>query len=182
MAERIEKKDGSVTIRFTRWDLVGLSNVINHVLHTGFVIDERDCHTLTGLEWNELHALWKLMKDSLHRVDGSEVMPTSPSQNESIRCESIADTDLAWAFTSSEGRAVYPCGIWMDRSKAEQWIESVGASGTLSAYLVDESAYDSNVRLARLRVEQPERRSPEFKRRYTTAIDHAHYENGRRVG
>jgi hypothetical protein len=61
MAELVEKKDGSVMLQLTGVERAGLSNVINHALHADFSIDERDCHSLTGLEWSELQALWALL-------------------------------------------------------------------------------------------------------------------------
>lgn len=105
-------------------------------------------------------------------------MPTTRNHNAVRAVGETNQLRLAWVFTTSEGVGAFPCGVWLDRAGAERWIESVGASGTLSAYVVDESAYDSNVRLARLSAESEERRSAEFKRRYTTAIDHAHFQNG----
>ncbi|MCW5755619.1 MAG: hypothetical protein KIT54_00080 [Phycisphaeraceae bacterium] len=64
MAEQVETSDKSVTLRFTRDELAGLSNVINHALHGGFVIEESDCHSLIGLDWVELQELWGTLRES----------------------------------------------------------------------------------------------------------------------
>jgi hypothetical protein len=70
--------------------------------------------------------------------------------------------------------------VWSSRANAEHWIARLGASGTLSAYVLNESAYDSNVTAGRLKADGPERRTPEFIREFTTPIDHSHYTDGRR--
>lgn len=65
MAETVEITDSTVTIRFTREELVGLSNVINHAIGGGFNIDKRDCSTIVGLEWTDLHQLWSAILEPL---------------------------------------------------------------------------------------------------------------------
>ena len=82
-----------------------------------------------------------------------------------------------WVFNSDQAASVFPCGVWSSRERAEQWIAQVGASGTLSAYILDESAYDSNVRLGQLRLDlgKQDRYAVEYERTFTTAIDHSHF-------
>ncbi|MEO1278187.1 MAG: hypothetical protein AAFV77_04450 [Planctomycetota bacterium] len=65
MAEVVETTDSSVTICFDRDELLGLSNVINHALHGGFVIDELDCLAITGIEWEDLDGLWSTILQPL---------------------------------------------------------------------------------------------------------------------
>jgi hypothetical protein len=64
--------------------------------------------------------------------------------------------------------------VWSSREGAEAWIKRVGAVGMLSAYVLDESAYDSNVRLGMLKLTKPERSTVEFQRRFTSAVEHEH--------
>lgn len=90
----------------------------------------------------------------------------------------IANEKLVWIFHSDDAKSVHPCGVWTSREKAEAWIKRVDAAGILSAYVLDESAYDSNVRLDLLKLTKPERLTPEFHRRFTTAVDHEHYHRG----
>ena len=79
-------------------------------------------------------------------------------------------------FHSLDAKSVFPTGIWASRENAEAWIRKMNAAGTLSAYVLDESAYDSNVRLGHLKLTKPEREAIEFQRKFTTAVDHYHYE------
>jgi hypothetical protein len=87
-----------------------------------------------------------------------------------------------WVFTPY-GR-YFPAGIWTTRDAAEKWISEVSADGMLSVYILDESAYESNVRFGHLRLDlgKLDRRSAECKRTFTTAVDHFHYEQGRIEG
>jgi hypothetical protein len=86
---------------------------------------------------------------------------------------------VVWVFNSSEAASAFPSGVWRTKETAEEWIHEVRASGTLSAYVLDESAWESNVRMGHLKLSKPERATIAFMRRFTTAIDHAHYEDGR---
>ncbi len=81
---------------------------------------------------------------------------------------------VVWVFTPADSAACFPAGVWSTKEKATQWIRDVGAAGCLSAYILDESAYESNVRLGLLKVVEPAKITPEFKRRFTTAVDHSH--------
>lgn len=64
LAEVIDSTHESVSLRLTTMEVVGLSNVINHVLHGGFCIDADDCGGITGLEWEELQELWRVIRES----------------------------------------------------------------------------------------------------------------------
>ena len=52
-------------MRFSREELVGLSNVINHAFHGGFAIDEDDCIAIVGLEWSDMDELWSAILEPL---------------------------------------------------------------------------------------------------------------------
>ncbi len=65
MTEAMNESPESVTIAFSRREVVGLPNAINHSIHGGFVIDELDCGAITGLSWAEFQALWKSIRDSV---------------------------------------------------------------------------------------------------------------------
>ena len=93
------------------------------------------------------------------------------------RSEPYLGECLVWVFHSSDAKTVHPCGVWSSKEKAESWIREVGANGILSAYVLDESAYDSCVRLGTLRLSKPERATAEFQRVFTSAVDHEHYES-----
>jgi hypothetical protein len=83
---------------------------------------------------------------------------------------------LVWVFTPASAASKFPTGVWTSREAAEAWIRSVDARGVLSAYTLDESAWDGNVRLGLLKLSKPERSEAKFKRTFTTAVDHFHYE------
>jgi hypothetical protein len=70
MAEILETTHEAVSIRLSVEEVVGLSNVINHALHGGFCIEEVDCSSITGLEWNQLQGLWSVIRES-RTVSGS---------------------------------------------------------------------------------------------------------------
>ena len=84
---------------------------------------------------------------------------------------------LVWVFHSDDVKNQFPTGVWSDRRLAEEWIRKVGATGILSAYVLNESAYDSNVRLGLLDVEKQGRRDIGFMRQFTTAVDHVHFDS-----
>lgn len=88
------------------------------------------------------------------------------------------DGAVVWMFHAEGNRSVFPSGVWRDRSKAQCWISEMQASGILSAYVLDESAHESNVRLGLLKLSEPRRTTPEFIRTFTTAVDHYHFEHG----
>lgn len=55
---RVLVKDGdTVTLVASRSELNGLANLINHAMNAGFEIEEHDCSSLIGLEWDELNRL-----------------------------------------------------------------------------------------------------------------------------
>lgn len=80
---------------------------------------------------------------------------------------------LVWVFHPSADS--FPCGVWSSREKAEAWIRSVGAEGALSAYVLDEPAYESSVRLGLFSPRTAEHESTEFRSTFTTAVVHIHY-------
>lgn len=82
-------------------------------------------------------------------------------------------------FHSLDVKSVFPTGIWASRKKAEAWIKKLNAADALSAYTPDESAHDSNVRLGHLKLTKPEPGTIEFQRKFTTAVDHHHYERAK---
>lgn len=86
----------------------------------------------------------------------------------------LASEHLVWVFQSSDATSGHPSGMWSSRERAEAWIKRVGAAGMLSAYVLDESAYDSNIRLGMLKLTKPERSTLEFQRGFTSAVDHVH--------
>ena len=108
-------------------------------------------------------------------------MPVPPDELEVLPDEAPARREpsqtggLVWVFQRTGGH--FPSGVWSSKENAERWIQQAGAAGTLSAYVLDESAYDSNVRLELLKIDNPERLTREFRRDFTTAIDHDHYGN-----
>ena len=87
-----------------------------------------------------------------------------------------------WLFHAEGNPATFPSGVWGDRTRAEEWITRMRASGTLSAYVVGESAYDSNVRLGLLKLSEARRSTQEFMRTFSTAVDHRHFEHGAPIG
>jgi len=82
---------------------------------------------------------------------------------------------VVWLFSPVDAPSRFPAGIWTTREAAEAWIASVDARGVLSAYTLDESAWDANVRLGLLKLSSDERSTSRFKRQFTTALDHYHY-------
>lgn len=88
----------------------------------------------------------------------------------------LAGERLVWVFSPVDSSNRFPSGVWSTRAAAEKWITSVDARGVLSAYVLDESAWNSNVRLGMLKLTEPRRETSEFKRCFTSAVDHYHYE------
>lgn len=80
-------------------------------------------------------------------------------------------------FTDTRMAKAFPTGVWPTRESAEAWIRRVQAEGVLSAYVLGESAYESNVRLGMLKLDlgKQDRKAPEFERVFTTAVEHFHY-------
>jgi hypothetical protein len=89
---------------------------------------------------------------------------------------SVEPSALVWVFNTNETRSPFPCGVWSSKTAAEQWITKVGAVGTLSAYVLDEPAYETCLRLGHFgKPPVSECVGQEFQRNFTTAIDHYHY-------
>jgi hypothetical protein len=80
-------------------------------------------------------------------------------------------------FHAADAIGKFPSGAWSTRENAERWIRAHHAHGTLSAYILDESAYDSSVRLGLLKLSGPDRSTAEYKRKFTTAVDHVHFQD-----
>jgi hypothetical protein len=93
----------------------------------------------------------------------------------SAKAGQLAPERVVWVFSPIESGTRFPTGVWSTKAKAREWIAECGAKGCLSAYVLDESAYESNVRLGLLNASSESRTTPEFKRVFTTAIEHEHY-------
>ncbi len=55
---RVLAREGdTVTLEASKSELIGLVNLINHAMNAGFEIEEHDCSSLIGLEWDEVNRL-----------------------------------------------------------------------------------------------------------------------------
>jgi hypothetical protein len=86
---------------------------------------------------------------------------------------------MIWVFCGS--RAVFPSGVFSSIETAEQWILKHRLSGVLTAYPLDEGAYDWAVSRGFFTPKRPDQSSSEFVGTFTSIRQtHQHYEEGLR--
>ena len=91
------------------------------------------------------------------------------------------DNEFVWVF-NGEGTQ-FPSGVFRTREKACVWIATNAVSGVLTAYPIDEGAYDWAVRNGTFVVKSAKHRSPEFIQKFAGgAQPHAHFEHGKESG
>jgi hypothetical protein len=91
-----------------------------------------------------------------------------------------ADARQVWVFN---GNGRFPAAVFSTRANGEAWIRRDRLSGTLTAYPVDEGAYDWAVRTGVFHPKKEKHASPDFIGAFSPAYqDHHHYENGRPAG
>jgi len=64
------------------------------------------------------------------------------------RDERLAKESFIWLFRSIEKPNRWPVGVWSTKQAAENWAATSGASGELGAFVLDECAMQTFVRLA----------------------------------
>ncbi len=69
-----------------------------------------------------------------------------------------------------------PGGVFSSRERAEACIAEHGLHGTLTAYPVDQGAYEWAVANGRFKPERDDQRTPEFIGRFAGGVWHWHYE------
>lgn len=85
-----------------------------------------------------------------------------------------------WVF-SGAGKRVFPGGLFLDRSTAEQWIEKHRLTGTLTLYPVNVGNYEWCIANGWFQPRKAHESSPEFIGSFSAAQqEHYHYENGKR--
>jgi hypothetical protein len=73
----------------------------------------------------------------------------------------------------------FPGGVFSSREKAETWIAKHRLSGILTAYPLDQGAYDWNIENGFFTPKRNDQKTPEFIGRYSSAYTgHWHYEHG----
>ena len=84
-----------------------------------------------------------------------------------------------WIFVSTG--AQFPGGVFTSRARAEAWISERRLDGVLTAYPLDEGAFDWALRAGAVTGRARERgNEPEFVGGFTSAVqEHYHYEDGR---
>ncbi len=84
---------------------------------------------------------------------------------------------LVWVFDGESNR--YPSAVFSTRALAEAWIARLELSGKLTAYRVDECAYDWSMRLGYRTPKRDEPRSAEpVQPARSAAQEHYHYKDG----
>jgi len=86
-----------------------------------------------------------------------------------------------WIFNGAH--APFPSGVFTSRALAEAWIARYRLTGTLTAYPLDEGAFDWALRTGAVTGRARERANePEFVAAFSSAVqDHHHYEGGQAV-
>lgn len=79
-----------------------------------------------------------------------------------------------WVFNGTG--STFPNAVFSSRDRALTWIRHTGVHGTLTAYPLDESAYDFAVRHGFFTPKRPEHTTAAFMQRFTSAAqDHEHF-------
>ena len=82
------------------------------------------------------------------------------------------------ADPQGKGRASFPGGVFSSRETAEAWIVRHRLSGVLTAYPLDEGAYDWAVEHGWFKPKRDDQRTPAFVGRFGLGYRHWHYEDG----
>lgn len=91
-----------------------------------------------------------------------------PSENEPQRI---------WVFNGE--RSVLPSGVFSSRGLAESWIAEHKLSGILTAYPLDQGAYQWAIQQGVFTPTEDYQQEAKFIGRFTSAaLEHYHYENG----
>jgi hypothetical protein len=86
-------------------------------------------------------------------------------------------TKQIWVFNGAGGR--FPSGVFSSRESAASWIRQRGLTGVLTAYPLNEGAYEWAVANRFFTPKSDEHTSSEFIQRFTSASqEHFHFENG----
>lgn len=86
----------------------------------------------------------------------------------------MRDQSMVWVFNGAG--ATFPSAVFSSLEAAEAWIKLHGLKGTLTAYPLDESAYDWAIRMGYFKPKSAAHRSPEFIQKFSSASqEHFHY-------
>lgn len=78
-----------------------------------------------------------------------------------------------WVFNPA-GKA-FPSAVFSSRERAEEWINSLAAQGTLTSYQLDESAYQTHTRAGWFAPKRDDQRTPDFEAAFAGGHEHFHY-------
>lgn len=85
--------------------------------------------------------------------------------------------DYVWVFNGEGAR--FPSGVFSSKEKAAQWIQDRKMSGVLTAYPIDEGAYEWAIRKGFFSPKSDKHTASDFVQRFTSAgQEHIHYEHG----
>jgi len=92
---------------------------------------------------------------------------------------SVTQNSRVWVFVGEGGRL--PSGVFSSREHAEVWILQHRLSGMLTAYPIDQGAYDWAVESGVFKPNTEEKRTPKFIGQFSSAsLEHYHYDDGTR--
>ena len=90
--------------------------------------------------------------------------------------DDLMEGQWVWVFNGLGGR--FPSGVFSTREKARAWIQLHGLYGTLTAYALDQGAYDWAVSNGRFKPKKEEHSSARFIGAFSSASQpHEHFEN-----
>lgn len=93
-----------------------------------------------------------------------------------------------WVFVfngadpTGRGNIAFASGVFSSRERAEEWIARRRLAGVLTAYPLNEGAYDWAVANGHFKPKRDDQRTPEFIGRFASGHLHWHYDNGSEDG
>jgi hypothetical protein len=82
---------------------------------------------------------------------------------------------LVWVFNPAGAKSPFPTAVFTSKQLAESWINRHNASGTITAYPLDECHYDWAIRNGHFQPKRDDQRTSEFITRFSTGTMHHHY-------
>jgi hypothetical protein len=89
----------------------------------------------------------------------------------------MASNTFVWVFVGEH--AAFPSGVFTTRERADSWIRNHRLSGVLTAYPVDQGAYDWAIDQGFFNPKNDDKRTPDFIGKFSSAMqEHFHYAEG----
>lgn len=110
-------------------------------------------------------------------------LATSENTPEPFKERLMSEIEESWIWVFQGDGARLPIAVFDDRRLAEEWIARDRVSGLLTAYPVNQSAYDWAVGRGYFEPRTEAKKTATFKQRFTSAsLPHHHYVDGAMVG